>query len=125
MRQRLIIELDRADAHYWRDFGGTASSSTYWRGATCPCATRKRCSECCGRWLRPFLTMLVFTIIFGRLAKFPSDGNVPYPLMVLVGMILWTLFSTSWTEAGSSLVRDASLITKGLLSRELSCPRRR
>jgi lipopolysaccharide transport system permease protein len=56
--------------------------------------------------------MLVFAFIFGKLAKLPSDGTVPYPLMVLVGMILWSLFSTSWTEAGSSLVRDQNLITK-------------
>ena len=67
--------------------------------------------------LRPFLTMLVLAIIFGRLAKFPSDGDVPYPLLVLVGMILWTLFSTSWTEVGSSLIRDSEPDHQGVLSK--------
>ena len=112
MRQRLIIEFGRTDALYWRDlwryrelFGVLA-----WRDLS----VRYKETVFGVLWalIRPFLTMLVFTTIFGRLAKFPSDGNIPYPLMVLVGMILWTLFSTSWTELGSSLVRDASLITK-------------
>jgi lipopolysaccharide transport system permease protein len=112
MQQRLIIEFNRADALYWRDlwryrelFGVLA-----WRDLS----VRYKETVFGVLWalLRPFLTMLVFAGIFGRLAKLPSDGNVPYPLMVLVGMIVWSLFSTSWTEAGSSLVRDASLITK-------------
>lgn len=112
MRRRLIIEFNRADALYWRDiwqyrelFGVLA-----WRDLS----VRYKETIFGVLWalVRPFLTMLVFTVIFGRLAKLPSDGNVPYPLMVLVGMILWILFSTSWNEAGSSLVRDASLITK-------------
>jgi lipopolysaccharide transport system permease protein len=112
MRQRLIIEFNRADANYWHDlwqyrelFGVLA-----WRDLS----VRYKETVFGVLWalVRPFLTMLVFTIIFGRLAKLPSDGDVPYPLMVLVGMILWSLFSASWTEAASSLVRDASLITK-------------
>jgi lipopolysaccharide transport system permease protein len=112
MRQRLVIELDRADTNYWIDlwhyrelFGVLA-----WRDLS----LRYKETVFGVLWalLRPFLTMLVLAIIFGRLAKLPSDGDVPYPLMVLVGMTLWNLFSVSWTEAGSSLIRDSSLITK-------------
>ena len=44
--------------------------------------------------IRPLLTMVVFTVVFGRLAKLPSDGDVPYPLMVFAGMLPWFLFST-------------------------------
>jgi lipopolysaccharide transport system permease protein len=112
MRQHLIIELDRADTNYWIDlwhyrelFGVLA-----WRDLS----VRYKETAFGVLWtlVRPFLTMLVLAIVFGRLAKLPSDGNVPYPLMVLVGMILWGLFSTSWTEAGNSVIKDASLITK-------------
>lgn len=112
MKQRLIIEFDRADANYWRDlwryrelFGVLA-----WRDLS----VRYKETVFGVLWalIRPFLSMLIFTIVFGRLAKLPSDGNVPYPLLVLVGMILWSLFSSSWTEAGGSLVKDLSLITK-------------
>ena len=112
MQQRLIIEFNRADALYWRDLLRYRElfAVLAWRDLS----VRYKETVFGVLWalVRPFLTMLVFTAIFGRLAKLPSDGNVPYPLMVLVGMILWSLFSTSWTEAGSSLVRDASLITK-------------
>ena len=62
--------------------------------------------------IRPFLTMLVFTIIFGRIAKLPSDGTVPYPLMVFAGMLPWTFFATGLSEASNSLVNNANLISK-------------
>ena len=42
--------------------------------------------------IRPFLTMIAFTVIFGRIAKLPSDGNAPYALMVFAGMLPWTFF---------------------------------
>jgi lipopolysaccharide transport system permease protein len=62
--------------------------------------------------LRPFLTMLIFTVVFGRIGKFPSDGNAPYALMVFAGMLPWTLFSTSLGEASNSLIGNANLISK-------------
>src|ERR1700744_4817680 len=60
----------------------------------------------------PLLAMLVFTIIFGRIAKLPTDGNVPYALMVFAGILPWTFFSTGLSEASSSLVNNERLITK-------------
>ncbi|MFD2145280.1 ABC transporter permease [Mucilaginibacter antarcticus] len=62
--------------------------------------------------LRPFLTMIIFTVIFSRVAKLPSDGNYPYALMVFAGMLPWTLFSTALAEASGSLVANTNLITK-------------
>ena len=62
--------------------------------------------------IRPFLTMLVFTVIFGRIAKLPSDGTAPYPLMVFAGMLPWTFFSTGLSEASNSLINNANLISK-------------
>jgi lipopolysaccharide transport system permease protein len=62
--------------------------------------------------LRPFLTMVVFTVIFGRVAKLPSDGNAPYALMVFAAMLPWSLFSTSLGEASNSLIGNANLISK-------------
>ena len=62
--------------------------------------------------LRPFLTMLAFTIVFSKLAKLPSEGNAPYGLMVFAGLLPWTLFSTSLTEASNSLVGNTGLISK-------------
>ena len=62
--------------------------------------------------IRPLLTMVVFTIIFGRIAKLPSDGTAPYALMVFAGMLPWTFFSTGLAEASNSLVSNANLISK-------------
>lgn len=61
--------------------------------------------------LQPVLTMVVFSIFFGKLAGIPSDG-VPYPLFAFCGLIPWHLFSFSLTQAGNSLVAEQRLITK-------------
>lgn len=62
--------------------------------------------------LRPFLTMVVFTVIFGRIAGLPSDGETPYALLVFAGMLPWTLFATALSEASNSLIGNANLISK-------------
>lgn len=61
--------------------------------------------------LQPLLTMLIFTMVFARLAKVPSNG-VPYPLFVYTGLIVWTYFSQAVGRSGVSLVSDSNLITK-------------
>jgi lipopolysaccharide transport system permease protein len=61
--------------------------------------------------LQPLLTMFVFTIIFGMLAKVPSDG-VPYSLFALVGLLPWQLFAYALTQSSQSLVAEQRLITK-------------
>jgi lipopolysaccharide transport system permease protein len=62
--------------------------------------------------LRPLLTMVVFTVIFGRIAKLPSDGNAPYALLVFTAMLPWSLFSNALTESSNSLISNANLIGK-------------
>jgi len=61
--------------------------------------------------LQPGLTMLIFSLFFGRLARVPSDG-IPYPLFSLAGLVPWTFFSNGLTQASNSLVGNANLITK-------------
>ena len=56
--------------------------------------------------------MVVFTVVFGRIAKLPSDGNSPYALLVFAGMLPWTFFSTALNDASNSLVANANLISK-------------
>jgi lipopolysaccharide transport system permease protein len=62
--------------------------------------------------IRPLLAVLIFTIIFGYIAKLPSVGTTPYALMVFVGMLPWTFFSTSLTDASASLISNSNLISK-------------
>lgn len=61
--------------------------------------------------LQPFLTMVVFTIFFGRIGKMPSD-NIPYPIFSFTGLLPWTLFSKAISDAGRSMVANRSMITK-------------
>jgi lipopolysaccharide transport system permease protein len=61
--------------------------------------------------LQPLLTMVIFTIFFGGLAKIPSEG-VPYPLFVLAALLPWTLFASGLTRSTTSMVTDANIMTK-------------
>jgi lipopolysaccharide transport system permease protein len=61
--------------------------------------------------IQPLLTMLVFSLFFGRLAKIPSDG-IPYPLFTLAALVPWTFFANGLTQSANSLVGSSNLITK-------------
>jgi len=60
---------------------------------------------------QPFMTMVVFSLFFGKFAKMPSDG-IPYPIFVYVGLLLWQFFSSSLSEASNCLIANQAIITK-------------
>ncbi|WP_295390401.1 ABC transporter permease [uncultured Thiodictyon sp.] len=62
--------------------------------------------------IRPFLTMVVFTVLFGKLGKFPTEGAAPYALMVFAGLLPWQFFATALSESSNSLIGNANLISK-------------
>jgi lipopolysaccharide transport system permease protein len=68
--------------------------------------------------LQPLITTIVFTIIFGKFAQFPSD-DLPYPVFTYSGLLLWTYFAGSLSRAGTSLVGNAGLVTKVYFPRML------
>jgi len=108
----IVIEAGVADSYYWRDLWRFRELFYVlaWRDV----AVRYKQTVIGILWaiLRPLLTMLVFTFVFGRLAKLPSDGAAPYPLMVFVGMLPWTFFSSALSDASMSLIGNANLISK-------------
>jgi lipopolysaccharide transport system permease protein len=110
--ETIIIEPGRLDQNYWLDLWRYRELFRVlaWRDL----AVRYKQTAIGVAWalIRPFLTMVVFTIIFGRIAKLPSDGTAPYPLMVFAGMLPWTFFATGLSEAANSLINNANLITK-------------
>lgn len=61
--------------------------------------------------LRPLLTMIIFSVVFGRFAKMPSDG-FPYPVFVYAALLPWTFFAAAITTSGQSLVGSAPLVSK-------------
>src|SRR6516164_2959729 len=107
----LVIEHGRAERHYWRDLWRYRElfQVLAWRDV----AVRYKQTIIGLVWaiLRPVLTMLIFTIIFARLAKLPTEGSAPYPLMVLAGMLPWTFFSTALSDASNSLIGSSGLIS--------------
>jgi lipopolysaccharide transport system permease protein len=108
----LIIEPGRAERHYWLDLWRYRElfQVLAWRDIS----VRYKQTVIGTAWalIRPFLTMVVFTVIFGKLANLPSDGNAPYALMVFAGMLPWTFFATSLTDASNSLIGNSALISK-------------
>lgn len=108
----LIIEPGRAEKNYWADLWRYRELFIIlaWRDLS----VRYKQTIIGILWaiIRPLLTMIVFTIIFGRIAKLPSDGTAPYALMVFAAMLPWTLFSSALGEAANSLIGNANLISK-------------
>jgi lipopolysaccharide transport system permease protein len=112
MAEVIVIEPGRHELNYWVDLWRYRELFRVlaWRDL----AVRYKQTVIGAAWavIRPFLTMLVFTVVFGRIAKLPSDGTAPYPLMVFAGMLPWTFFSTGLSEASNSLINNANLISK-------------
>jgi lipopolysaccharide transport system permease protein len=107
----LIIEPGRVERLYWRDLWRYRELFYFlaWRDIL----VRYKQTVVGVAWsvIRPFLTMIILTVVFGKLAKMPS-GGVPYPILVFCGMLPWQFFATALTESGSSLVGNSNLISK-------------
>src|SRR5215468_3364734 len=110
--QEVIIESGRAERHYWRDLWQYRELFRVlaWRDVT----VRYKQTVIGAAWalIRPFLTLVVFTVIFGKLANLPSEGTAPYAIMVFAGMLPWTFFSSALADASNSVVGSANLISK-------------
>lgn len=63
-------------------------------------------------FLRPLLTMIVFTIVFNKIANLPSQGEAPYAIMVFLGMLPWYFFASSFQEGSNALIANANMISK-------------
>ncbi len=108
----IVLESGRADLNYWSDLWRYRELFLIlaWRDLS----VRYKQTVIGVAWaiIRPFLTMIVFTVIFGKVANLPSDGNAPYALLVFAAMLPWTLFATSLSDASNSLIGNANLISK-------------
>jgi lipopolysaccharide transport system permease protein len=108
----VVLEANRSESHYWLDLWRYRELFRVlaWRDLS----VRYKQTVIGVLWalIRPFVTMVIFTIIFGRIAKLPTDGNAPYALLVLAGILPWTFFSTGLSEASNSLINNEKLISK-------------
>ena len=107
----LIIEAGRAEKQYWQDLWRYRELFYFlaWRDIL----VRYKQTAIGIVWalIRPFLTMVVFTVVFGQLAKLPSEG-APYPILVFSAMLPWQFFSNSLSECSNSLISNANLLSK-------------
>jgi len=107
----LIIEAGRTERHYWLDLWRYRELFYFlaWRDIL----VRYKQTVIGIAWalIRPLLTMVVFTVVFGKLAKLPSEG-VPYPILVFAAMLPWQFFSNALSESSLSLIGNANLISK-------------
>jgi len=107
----LVIEAGKVGYQYWKDLWSYRELFYFlaWRDVL----VRYKQTVIGVMWavLRPLLTMIVFTVVFGKLAKMPSQG-VPYPILVFAGMLPWQFFSTALSESSSSLISNSNLLTK-------------
>src|SRR5215468_8321599 len=107
----LLIQAGRAEKNYWRDLWRYRELFYFlsWRDIL----VRYKQTVIGVLWavIRPMLTMIVFTVVFGRLAKLPPPG-VPYPVLVYAAMLPWQFFSSSLSEASNSLIASANMLTK-------------
>ena len=112
MERVLVLEAGRAERHYWRDLWAYRElfAILAWRDL----AVRYKQTVIGVAWaiIRPLLTMVIFTIVFGRLAGLPTVGSTPYPVLVFAGMLPWFLFSSILSDASNSIVGNAGLIEK-------------
>lgn len=111
MLQEIVIKPGMGSLHYWRDIWRYRELFFFlaWRDIL----VRYKQTAIGIVWsvIRPFMTMLVFTIVFSRLAKLPSNG-VPYPIMVFAAMLPWQFFANSLSESSNSLIDNANLLSK-------------
>ncbi|MBW4444602.1 MAG: ABC transporter permease [Plectolyngbya sp. WJT66-NPBG17] len=107
----LVIAADRVERQYWQDLWRYRELLYFlaWRDLL----VRYKQTAIGVAWalIRPFLTMVVFTVIFSGVAKLPSDG-VPYPILVFAGMLPWQFFANALGDCSNSLVGNAHLLSK-------------
>jgi lipopolysaccharide transport system permease protein len=112
MQDLIIIEPGRGERHYWLELWRYRElfRALAWRDLS----VRYKQTVIGVVWalIRPLLAVMVFTIIFGHIAKLPSVGTVPYSVLVFAGMLPWTFFSSALSDASNSLINNANLISK-------------
>ncbi len=107
----LLIEPGRTEKNYWSDLWRYRELFYIlaWRDIN----VRYKQTAIGVAWsvLRPLLAMVIFTVVFGRIAKMPSNG-IPYPILVFAAMLPWQFFSNALLEASNSLIVNNNLVSK-------------
>jgi len=112
MSQRIIIEPGRSEKNYWKDIWHYRELFYILSWRDIKVKYKQTVLGVVWAVLRPLLTMIVFTFVFGRIAKMDVQTTVPYSIIVFAGLLPWQFFSNAITECSNSLVGNTNLITK-------------
>jgi len=107
----LVLEAGRTERHYWRDLWRYRELLYFLARRDIAVRYKQTFFGIAWAVVRPLATMLVFTLVFGRIAKLPSDG-VPYSLLVFSGMLPWFFFASALGDTSGSLVANSNLLSK-------------
>ena len=107
-----ILEAGRAEKNYWRDLWRYRELFQVLAWGDLSVRYKQTVIGVAWAVVRPVLTMLVFTFVFGTVANLKSHGAAPYALMVFAGLLPWQFFSTALTDSSNSLTTNANLISK-------------
>lgn len=110
-KERLVIEANRVGGQYWKDLWRYRELLYFlaWRDIL----VRYKQTAFGIAWalIRPFITMVIFTVVFNQLAGLNS-GKTPYPILVFAAMLPWQFFASALQECSNSLIYDANLVSK-------------
>ena len=110
--KNIIIESGKADKEYWKDIWRFRELFYFLTWRDVKVRYKQTAIGLIWALIRPFLTMIVFTVIFGKMANLPADGNAPYAIMVFAALLPWQLFANSLFSSSNSVVNSANLISK-------------
>ena len=114
-----LIEAGRPERHYWKEAWRLRELLLFlsWRDIV----VRYRHTAIGVAWavIKPLLTVTIFTVIFGWVARLPSEGESPYALMVLAGLLPWLFFASMVNDAGNSLLNNERIVTRTYFPRIL------
>ena len=108
----LVLEPGKADKQYWLDLWRFRELFLILSWRDISVRYKQTIIGVLWAFIRPILTMLVFTIVFGKIAKLPSEGSAPYAIMVYAALLPWQFFASAVSESSNSLVQNNQLISK-------------
>lgn len=110
-KHELVLEAGRIERQYWKDLWRYRELFYFLAWRDILVRYKQTAIRIAWALIRPFLTMVVFSVVFGQLAKLPSQG-APYPILVFAAMLPWQFFANSLSECSNSLISNSNLISK-------------
>ncbi|MDC0106077.1 ABC transporter permease [Flavobacteriaceae bacterium] len=108
----IIIQPNKTELNYWKDLWEYRDLFYILSWKDIKVRYKQTVIGLAWSVIKPLLTMIIFTFVFGSIAKLPSEGDVPYAIMVFAGLLPWQFFSTALTECSGSLIGNTNLISK-------------